>query len=413
MSSEYRDIEERFAEGLSPQEFDLFEQMTAEQRKEAMVRAGVLRDDMAQGGNVLDPELNYILNKRKNMAEGGVLSGRNKMFTGGPARGPSEDAAHEAAGIGSYGPEGDVTRDRQRREQAAVDANATTTSDTGTGTGTGTGNGTGTGTGITTASDSTTADVTTDVKQKSFLETLGGMFKRTPKTEEEKAYDNLFGNFLSYDKTKIANKLNAIDPSITSLKDLSLDQLNQIADEGDLSLSEIKDMITGKIDAFTQDPLNESIKTGYDLTTGATLGATGIANLGMAGAVYNVLDTFNPFTDKKYNLKNPDNFDEEGNYTKSVANLNSSQMDQLNKTQPGGVTPEQVATYAKSLMDKEEDRQNTRKNDEVGVLASQKTQQTVADPTAGYTADQSAKYAELISLGYSPEYANMYIGQMV
>tara|TARA_B110000211_G_scaffold65311_1_gene75211 strand:+ start:21 stop:1517 length:1497 start_codon:yes stop_codon:yes gene_type:complete len=50
MSSEYRDIVERFAEGLSPQEFALFEKMTEEQRKDVMSRAGVLRDDFAKGG---------------------------------------------------------------------------------------------------------------------------------------------------------------------------------------------------------------------------------------------------------------------------------------------------------------------------------------------------------------------------
>ena len=50
MSSEYRDIVERFAEGLSPQEFALFEKMTEEQRKDVMYRAGVLRDDFAKGG---------------------------------------------------------------------------------------------------------------------------------------------------------------------------------------------------------------------------------------------------------------------------------------------------------------------------------------------------------------------------
>tara|TARA_B100001093_G_scaffold520172_1_gene613312 strand:+ start:3575 stop:4468 length:894 start_codon:yes stop_codon:yes gene_type:complete len=106
MSSEYRDIVERFAEGLSPQEFALFEKMTEEQRKDVMYRAGVLRDDMAQGG---------------------ILSGRKGFFTGGSPRGPSEDAAHERLGIGSYGPDGDVTRDRQRRERDAVDANTTNT----------------------------------------------------------------------------------------------------------------------------------------------------------------------------------------------------------------------------------------------------------------------------------------------
>ena len=61
-------------------------------------------------------------------------------------------------------------------------------------------------------------------------------------------------------------------------------------------------------------------------------------------------------------------------------------------------------------MEKAAERAATRRSDD---LNSQNTQQTVADPTAGYTANQSAKYAELISLGYSPEYASMYIGQMV
>ena len=62
MSSEYRDIVERFAEGLSPQEFALFEKMTEEQRKDVMYRAGVLRDDMARGG---------IMNGRQDFRFGG------------------------------------------------------------------------------------------------------------------------------------------------------------------------------------------------------------------------------------------------------------------------------------------------------------------------------------------------------
>ena len=52
MSSEFRDIIERFAEGLSPDEFAQFELMSPEEQKEAMYNAGVLRDDFNIGGRV-------------------------------------------------------------------------------------------------------------------------------------------------------------------------------------------------------------------------------------------------------------------------------------------------------------------------------------------------------------------------
>ena len=84
MSSEYRDIVERFAEGLSPQEFALFEQMTEEQRKDVMSRAGVLRDSMAQGG---------------------IMNGRQGFYAGGGADMGSTDpgmaADRAAAGFGN------------------------------------------------------------------------------------------------------------------------------------------------------------------------------------------------------------------------------------------------------------------------------------------------------------------------
>ena len=52
MSSELRDIIERFAEGLSPAEFAQFELMSPEEQREAMYNAGVLRDDFNIGGRV-------------------------------------------------------------------------------------------------------------------------------------------------------------------------------------------------------------------------------------------------------------------------------------------------------------------------------------------------------------------------
>ena len=52
MSSEFRDIIERFAESLSPAEFAQFELMSPEEQREAMYNAGVLRDDFNIGGRV-------------------------------------------------------------------------------------------------------------------------------------------------------------------------------------------------------------------------------------------------------------------------------------------------------------------------------------------------------------------------
>ncbi len=85
MSSEYRDIVERFAEGLSPQEFALFEKMTEEQRKDVMYRAGVLRDDMARGG---------------------IMNGRQGFYAGGGADMGAPGLAGERAAAGYGNPSG-------------------------------------------------------------------------------------------------------------------------------------------------------------------------------------------------------------------------------------------------------------------------------------------------------------------
>ena len=90
MSSEYRDIVERFAEGLSPQEFALFEQMTEEQRKDVMSRAGVLRDSMAQGG---------IINRRQGFYNGGGPGSQGPGGMGAEGYGgPMSDSSGNPAG---------------------------------------------------------------------------------------------------------------------------------------------------------------------------------------------------------------------------------------------------------------------------------------------------------------------------
>jgi len=48
----YKDVEERYAEGLTDEEYIRFIKLTPEQRKEEMTRAGVLIDDLAKGGRV-------------------------------------------------------------------------------------------------------------------------------------------------------------------------------------------------------------------------------------------------------------------------------------------------------------------------------------------------------------------------
>ena len=48
----YKDVEERYAEGLTDEEYIRFLKLTPEKRKEEMTRAGVLIDDLAKGGRV-------------------------------------------------------------------------------------------------------------------------------------------------------------------------------------------------------------------------------------------------------------------------------------------------------------------------------------------------------------------------
>ena len=48
----YKDVEERYAEGLTEEEYIRFVELSPAERREEMTRAGVLRDDMARGGRV-------------------------------------------------------------------------------------------------------------------------------------------------------------------------------------------------------------------------------------------------------------------------------------------------------------------------------------------------------------------------
>ena len=48
----YKDVEERYAEGLTQEEYIRFIELSPAERREEMTRAGVLRDDMADGGRV-------------------------------------------------------------------------------------------------------------------------------------------------------------------------------------------------------------------------------------------------------------------------------------------------------------------------------------------------------------------------
>ena len=48
----YKDVEERYAEGLTEEEYIRFIELSPAERREEMTRAGVLRDDMASGGRV-------------------------------------------------------------------------------------------------------------------------------------------------------------------------------------------------------------------------------------------------------------------------------------------------------------------------------------------------------------------------
>ena len=111
MSSEYRDIVERFAEGLSPQEFALFEKMTEEQRKDVTYRAGVLRDDMARGG-IIDGRQGFYAGGGADMGAPGLAGERAAAGYGNPSGGLA--APGGADPDGAYGdPDGDTDGDEE------------------------------------------------------------------------------------------------------------------------------------------------------------------------------------------------------------------------------------------------------------------------------------------------------------
>ena len=102
----YKDVEERYAEGLTDEEYIRFIKLTPEQRKEDMKRAGVLIDDLAKGGRVGFYE----------GGGGGLGIGAGSHSDQGGGTGPSNGGHHANDGPNqgfgpSYGPQGDPGSD--------------------------------------------------------------------------------------------------------------------------------------------------------------------------------------------------------------------------------------------------------------------------------------------------------------
>ncbi len=102
----YKDVEERYAEGLTEEEYIRFIELSPAERREEMMRAGVLIDDLAKGGRVGFYE----------GGGGGLGIGPGSHSDQGGGTGPSNGGHHANDGPNqgfgpSYGPQGDPGSD--------------------------------------------------------------------------------------------------------------------------------------------------------------------------------------------------------------------------------------------------------------------------------------------------------------
>ena len=240
----------------------------------------------------------------------------------------------------------------------------------------------------------TTVDVTPDVKQQSFLDRLfSGIFTK-PTVKED------FVNKAKYNPR--LNRFIKETYNVASVDDLTDAQVQAINDYNNLSYGEIKDALSN----MTMSAITNPLGAAYNTTTMASLGLPGIGMTGMMNALANIA------MQKPAYAKNLNNMDMYGNYIGPMS-ANPAVNQQIADVYGGLTAAQQAEAVAKAMSSAETGGMMSfggdGQNKQLPQTTAQNTVQTYMD---SLTENEIDRYNELIEQGYTDEYAKAYLGML-
>ena len=240
----------------------------------------------------------------------------------------------------------------------------------------------------------TTVDVTPDVKQQSFLDRIfSGIFTK-PTVKED------FVNKVKYNPK--LNRFIKETYNVESVDDLTDAQVQAINDYNNLSYGEIKDALSN----MTMSAITNPLGAAYNTTTMASLGLPGIGMTGMMNALANIA------MQKSAYAKNLNNMDMYGNYIGPMS-ANPAVNQQIADVYGGLTAAQQAEAVAKAMSSAETGGMMSfggdGQNKQLPQTTAQNTVQTYMD---SLTENEIDRYNELIEQGYTDEYAKAYLGML-
>ena len=240
----------------------------------------------------------------------------------------------------------------------------------------------------------TTVDVTPDVKQQSFLDRIfSGIFTK-PTVKED------FVNKAKYNPR--LNRFIKETYNVASVDDLTDAQVQAINDYNNLSYGEIKDALSN----MTMSAITNPLGAAYNTTTMASLGLPGIGMTGMMNALANIA------MQKPSYAKNLNNMDMYGNYIGPMS-ANPAVNQQIADVYGGLTAAQQAEAVAKAMSSAETGGMMSfggdGQNKQLPQTTAQNTVQTYMD---SLTENEIDRYNELIEQGYTDEYAKAYLGML-
>ena len=240
----------------------------------------------------------------------------------------------------------------------------------------------------------TTVDVTPDVKQQSFLDRIfSGIFTK-PTVKDD------FVNKVKYNPK--LNRFIKETYNVESVDDLTDAQVQAINDYNNLSYGEIKDALSN----MTMSAITNPLGAAYNTTTMASLGLPGIGMTGMMNALANIA------MQKPSYAKNLNNMDMYGNYIGPMS-ANPAVNQQIADVYGGLTAAQQAEAVAKAMSSAETGGMMSfggdGQNKPLPQTTAQNTVQTYMD---SLTENEIDRYNELIEQGYTDEYAKAYLGML-
>ena len=240
----------------------------------------------------------------------------------------------------------------------------------------------------------TTVDVTPDVKQQSFLDRIfSGIFTK-PTVKDD------FVNKVKYNPK--LNRFIKETYNVESVDDLTDAQVQAINDYNNLSYNEIKDALSN----MTMSAITNPLGAAYNTTTMASLGLPGIGMTGMMNALANIA------MQKPSYAKNLNNMDMYGNYIGPMS-ANPAVNQQIADVYGGLTAAQQAEAVAKAMSSAETGGMMSfggdGQNKQLPQTTAQNTVQTYMD---SLTENEIDRYNELIEQGYTDEYAKAYLGML-